>query len=57
MALGNIAALGMSASPLLGEAWLIPRKGICHFQVGYKGLVKLAHRSNLIDSIYRTLDA
>lgn len=52
MALGNVAALGLSVSPTMGEAWLIPRGGLCHFQVGYKGLVKLAHRSNQIDSIY-----
>lgn len=46
------AQLGLSIDPVLGEAWLIPRRNkkrggqFCiNFQLGAKGLVKLARRS------------
>lgn len=49
MALGEAASLGLDPNPLLGECWLIPRKGkngpSVDFQTGYKGLMKIARRS------------
>lgn len=64
LAIGEAAALGLSVNPNLGECYIIPRnrsyKGAngweksyeANFQIGYKGLVKLAYRSNLIDRMY-----
>lgn len=64
VAVGEAALMGMSINPNLGEAFLIPRSRNLgdkknpkwvqwvYFQRGYKGLVKLAYRSGLIDSIH-----
>lgn len=61
--IGRAADLGLEVGPLLGQVWLIPYnetrriKGqetkimICHFQLGYKGLIELALRSGKIKSI------
>lgn len=35
-----------------GLAYLIPYKGVCTFQVGYKGLISLAMRSGKLRNIY-----
>lgn len=49
--------MGLSVMPQLGEAWLIPRKrgnsedAYVNFQIGYKGLEKLAYRSGQVDAI------
>lgn len=63
-AIGTAASMGLSILPVLGEAWLIPRRRNVgtyeqprwvewvNFQIGYKGLIKLAHRSNLVDSVF-----
>lgn len=63
VSIARAAELGLEVGPLLGQAWLIPYnetrriKGqnekvmICHFQVGYKGLIELALRSGKIKSI------
>lgn len=51
------AALGLDLSPTMGEGYLIPRwnKNIgakeCHFQPGYRGLIKLARNSGAVVSI------
>jgi recombination protein RecT len=57
------ARYGMEVGPLLGQAWLIPynesvnrdgkwsKEMTCHFQLGYKGLIVLARRSNTIKTI------
>lgn len=37
------AQLGLMPGPT-GEAWLIPRKGLCEFQLGYQGMVTLFYR-------------
>ena len=56
-AMMTAAQLGLEINSPLGEAWLIPRKngktGVleCTFQLGYKGLVDLAHRSGEIRDI------
>jgi len=38
------AELGLSPTKEMGECWLIPYKGVCQFQIGYKGLVSLIYR-------------
>ncbi len=57
-ALIQSAQLGLFPDSLLGEAWLIPYKNNnkggaleCQFQVGYKGLMKLAYNSAMIEDI------
>lgn len=52
------AQLGLEPNTPLGQAYLIPyknnKKGVidCQFQIGYKGLIDLAHRSGEFASIY-----
>lgn len=51
------AQLGLEPNTPLGQAYLIPfknnKKGVteCQFQVGYKGIIDLAHRSGDVQSI------
>ena len=45
------AQLGLEPNTPLGQAYLIPYGGKCQFQLGYKGLIDLAHRSGEIQSI------
>lgn len=40
------AELGLEPNGALDLAYLIPRKGTCSVQLGYKGLALLAHRAN-----------
>ena len=40
------AELGLEPNGALDLAYLIPRKGACSVQLGYKGLTLLAHRAN-----------
>lgn len=47
-ALAISAQLGLIPSSALGEAFLVPFKGKCTLIPGWKGLVKLAHRSKAI---------
>lgn len=53
--LKEAASYGLELNGTLGQAYLIPyrEKGImtCHFQMGYKGLIALARRSNTIKTI------
>ena len=42
---------GLSPSPEVGEAWLIPYGNACQFQLGYQGLIKIAYRNPEIKSI------
>lgn len=55
-ALMNAAQLGLEPNTPLGQAYLIPFeiKGRleCQFQIGYKGLIDLAHRSEQFQVIY-----
>ena len=52
----NAAQLGLEPNTPLGQAYLIPYKnhGVmeCQFQIGYKGLIDLAHRSGEFKMIY-----
>ena len=51
------AQLGMEVNTPLGQAYLIPRRNNktgeweCQFQLGYKGLIDMAHRSSEIRDI------
>ena len=45
------AQLGLEPDGLVGDGYLIPRKGQAVFQIGYKGLAKLAKRSGEVKSI------
>ena len=47
------AQLGLEPNTPLGQAYLIPYGDSCQFQIGYKGLLELVHRSGEI----KTLDA
>lgn len=44
-------SLGLEFGGVLGEAYLIPYAGKAQFQPGYKGLIKLAHRSGKIKHV------
>lgn len=56
-ALLNAAQLGLEPNTPLGQAYLIPYNNYkthqkeCQFQLGYKGLIELAHRSGELKSI------
>ena len=45
-AAGMAATLNLSIAPSLGHAYIVPYKGQCQFQLGWKGLIQLAHRTN-----------
>lgn len=51
-AMMNAAQLGLEPNTPLGQAYLIPYGNQCQFQIGYKGLIDLAHRSGEFKSIY-----
>jgi len=40
------ATMGLSVDPSTGHAYLVPYKGICTFQPGYKGIYQIAIRTN-----------
>ena len=52
-AAGLAATLKLSITPSLGHAYIVPFKGQATFQIGWKGLVQLAHRTGK----YRALHA
>jgi len=45
------ASLGLEPNTPLGQAYLIPYGSNCQFQLGYRGLIELAHRSSDVKSI------
>lgn len=51
-AMMNAAQLGLEPNTPLGQAYLIPYGNQCQFQIGYKGLIDLAHRSGEFKQIY-----
>jgi recombination protein RecT len=51
----QLSELGLELSPTLGEAYLIPRKGVCTFLPGYRGLVKLAMQSGDVLAVRSSL--
>lgn len=44
----RLAQLGLEPNKLTGQCYLIPRKGICHPETGYRGEITLLHRSDKI---------
>lgn len=50
-ALLTAAQLGLEPNTPLGQAYLIPYGNECQFQIGYKGMMDLAHRSGEIKNI------
>lgn len=50
-ALMQAAQLGLEPNTPLGQAYLIPYKGKCQFQLGYKGLLDLAYRSGIVSTV------
>lgn len=34
-----------------GECYLVPRKGECSFQISYKGLIKIAYQTGMVDLV------
>lgn len=51
-ALMTCAQLGLRPGVgALGEAWILPFKGQAQFIIGYQGMISLAHRSGLLDSV------
>ncbi|MGI6721088.1 MAG: recombinase RecT [Anaerovoracaceae bacterium] len=51
-AMMNAAQLGLEPNTPLGQAYLIPYGRECQFQLGYKGLLDLAHRTGEFKMIY-----
>lgn len=51
-ALMQSAQLGLEPNTPLGQAYLIPYGKEAQFQIGYKGLIDLAHRSGQFKTIY-----
>lgn len=47
MAVVNVASVGLTLSPALALAYLVPRKGKCCLDISYRGLIKLAVDSGL----------
>jgi len=47
----NAVQMNLEPGPL-GYAYLIPYKGICTLQIGYKGMLELVSRSEKVDSVY-----
>lgn len=50
-AAATAASLDLSVNPSLGQAWLVPYKGACQFQVSARGLTQLAIRSNVLEDL------
>ena len=44
--------LGLEPNTSLGEAYIIPYKNMATFQMGYRGLIKLAHNTGQYNTIY-----
>jgi recombination protein RecT len=51
-AMMTAAQLGLEINTPLGEAYIIPYKTEANFQIGYKGLLSLAYRTNQYRMIY-----
>lgn len=47
----RIAQWQLSPDPALGQAWLIPRKGVACVQLGWKGCLALAYRHPLMGAV------
>lgn len=45
------AQLNLDPDPVLGQFYLIPRKNVCTFMLGYQGMIQLALRSQKVRSV------
>lgn len=45
------AQLRLLPGPPLGHCWIVPRKGLATFQLGYRGIVQLLYRSNMVKAV------
>ena len=52
VAVVQAAQLGLELDPILGHAYLIPRKGVATLLVGYRGYLELARRSGQVSQFY-----
>lgn len=50
-AAATAASLDLPINPTLGKAWIVPYKGAAQLQIGYKGIIELAMRSQQMKSI------
>jgi recombination protein RecT len=50
-AAADVASLGLAIDPTLQECFLIPRGGVVNFELGYRGILKMARRSQMLSSI------
>lgn len=48
----NVALTGLSLNPVLGEAYLVPRRGQAVFHPGYKGLKRLALEAGICKAVW-----
>ncbi len=51
LAVMRVAHLQLYPDPILGQAYIIPRKGRAELQLGYKGTLALAYRSPLVSAV------
>lgn len=51
LAVMRVAHLQLYPDPILGQAYIIPRKGKAEVQLGYKGVVALSYRSPLVSAV------
>lgn len=51
-AAGLAAMTNLSISPSLGQAYIVPYQGKAQFQIGWKGLVQLAHRTKQYSALH-----
>jgi len=48
----NCAAIGLIPGSQLGHAYMIPRKGRCNLEIGYRGFLELAFRNKHLSQVY-----
>ncbi|MBQ4494714.1 MAG: recombinase RecT [Selenomonadaceae bacterium] len=46
------ATMGLSITPSLGQAYVVPFKGSATFQIGTRGLIQLAHRTGKYERLH-----
>ena len=46
------ATLNLPITPSLGQAYIVPYRGQAQFQIGWKGLIQLAHRTGKYDRLH-----
>lgn len=46
------ATMGLSITPSLGQAYVVPFKGQATFQIGVRGLIQLAHRTGKYERLH-----